>query len=105
MQRMITTVAFYQLMDDNLIRVLDKPEKMTWMSSLASGFFPAFISKALRTIRLDKAITGGRLRGVSAILGKLGLQINYSLFKFGNAFQKVNDQKAGSWRTLAQDFR
>jgi hypothetical protein len=105
MQSMIAASALYQLMKESLIGVLDKPEKMTWMSCLASGLFPAFISKALRTIWLDEAVAGGWLGGVSAILGKLSLQINYSLFKFGNAFQKMNDQKAGSWRTLVQDFR
>ena len=72
---------------------------MTWMPSFAAGLFPAFIPKALRRIRLDKAIAGWGLGRVPAILGKPGIQINYSLFNFGNALQKVNDQKPGSWRT------
>jgi len=108
MQRMIAAGTLYQLMDENLVGVLNKLKKMTWMPCLTSGLFAAFIPKALRTQRLDETIAGGRLRGVPAILGKLGLQIGYSLFQFGDkigTLQKKKDQKASSWRTLVQNFR
>ncbi len=66
---------------------------MTVMSSLDTGFFPAFIPETLRPIGFDETFAGGRLGGVSAILGKLGPQIFYTPFKFGYMVDKVNEQK------------